>query len=63
VTFDVLSTAAETASGKSATIRFVWSGANHRGFGFGVHAVCPADLMAGLPSPNLIFEKTESTSP
>ena len=58
MTFDVLSTAAETARAR----RF-GSCSNHRGFGFGVHAVCPADLMAGLPSPNLIFEKTESASP
>ena len=61
MTFDVLSTAAETARarrfGSCGVVRI------DRGFGFGVHAVCPADLMAGLPSPNLIFEKTESASP
>ena len=49
MTFDVLSTAAETARarrfGSCGVVRI------DRGFGFGVHAVCPADLMAGLYLP------------
>ena len=59
MTFDVLSTAAETARAR----RFGSCGVVRFTEGSDSASTPCADLMAGLPSPNLIFEKTESASP